>query len=90
MASPPKGAWSDRALPGATFALHVTPRARRTELVETDAGLRASVTAPPEDGRANAAVAEMLAQALGVAKSRLTLIRGATSRDKVFRLDEPR
>lgn len=85
---PPKGAWSARALPGATFALHVTPRARKTTLSDTPEGaLRATVTVAPEDGRANAAVAELLAQALGVAKSRLTLIKGATSRDKVFRLD---
>jgi len=49
--------------------------------------LRCTTTAAPEDGRANAAVAEQLARALGVAKTRLTLLRGATSRDKVFRLD---
>jgi uncharacterized protein YggU (UPF0235/DUF167 family) len=41
----------------------------------------------PEDGRANKAVSELLAEALGVAKTRLTLVRGATSREKVFRLD---
>jgi hypothetical protein len=87
--SPTKGAWSARALPGASFACHVTPRARKTTLAETpDGSLRATVTAAPEDGRANAAVAELLAHALGVAKTRLTLIKGATSRDKVFRLDD--
>jgi hypothetical protein len=32
-------------------------------------------------------VIKLLAKSLGVAKSRLTLIRGATSRDKQFRLD---
>ena len=88
MTSPSKGQWSARALPGATFALHVTPRARRTEILMTPEGLiKVSVTTAPEDGKATAAVAELLAHALGVAKSRLTLIKGATSRDKVFRLD---
>lgn len=88
MSSPSKGQWSARALPGATFALHVTPRARRNDLFETPEGaLKATITAPPEDGRANAAVTALLAHALGVAKSRLTLIKGATSRDKVLRLD---
>jgi uncharacterized protein YggU (UPF0235/DUF167 family) len=88
MSDPGKGQWSARAIPGATFALHVTPRARRTSLTETPEGaLKATTTAPPEDGRATAAVTELLAHALGVAKSRLTLIKGATSRDKVFRLD---
>jgi len=81
-----KGAWAERAVPGTVFALHVTPRARRNQLSEGEV-LKAEVTAPPEDGKANAAVAELLAHALGVAKSRLTLIKGATSRDKVFRLD---
>ncbi len=88
MSNPTKGQWSARALPGATFTLHVTPRARRTSLTDTPEGMiKASVTAPPEDGRATAAVAELLAHALGVAKTRLTLVQGATSRHKLFRLE---
>ena len=82
-----KGRWSDRAIPGTTFALHVTPGARRDSLTADEGVLRCTTTAAPEDGRANAAVAAQLARALGVAKSRLTLLRGATSRDKLFRLD---
>jgi uncharacterized protein YggU (UPF0235/DUF167 family) len=76
-----------RAISGAEFALRVTPRASRNQLTEEDGQLRAQVTAVPEDGRANKAVSELLAEALGVAKTRLTLVRGATSREKVFRLD---
>lgn len=76
------------ALPGASFALRATPHARRNALVQDQDGtLRAHVTAPPEDGRANAAVLALLARALGVAPSRLRLRHGATSRDKVFVLD---
>lgn len=77
---------SARAQPGATFALRATPGARRNAL-EDGEPLRAWVTAPPEDGRATEAIRQMLAKALGVAPSRLTLIRGATSRDKVYQLD---
>ncbi len=78
---------TDMARDGAEIALRVTPRASRTRLVrEEDGSLRAYVTVPPEDGKANAAVRKLLAKALGVAPSRLTLLRGATSRDKVFRL----
>ena len=88
MTLPAKGEWSARALPGATFALHVTPRARQTALTETSDGtIKATTPTAPEDGKATAAIAELLAHALGVAKSRLTLIKGATARDKVFRLD---
>lgn len=78
---------SAQAEPGAEFALRVTPRASRNQLTCEDGQLRALVTAVPEDGRANKAVTELLAEALGVAKSRLVLVRGATARDKVFRLD---
>ncbi|NBB98504.1 MAG: DUF167 domain-containing protein [Alphaproteobacteria bacterium] len=74
------------AQPGAEFALHVTPGARRNAL--DGPPWRAHVTAPPEDGRANAAVQKLLARALGVAPSRLTLIRGAKSREKLFRLTD--
>ncbi|MFV0386733.1 DUF167 domain-containing protein [Paracoccus sp. (in: a-proteobacteria)] len=72
---------------GAEFAIRVTPRARRNAISVDETGIRAHVTAVPEDGKANAAVIKLLAKSLGVAKSRLTLVRGATSRDKVFRLD---
>ena len=42
----------------------------------------------PEGGKANAAVQKLLAKALGIAKSRLVLVRGATARDKVFRVED--
>ena len=74
-------------MPGAEFALRVTPRASRNQISEENGMLRVQVTAVPEDGRANRAVQELLAEALGVARTRLSLIRGATSRDKLFRLD---
>mgnify|MGYP002653798025 CR=1 FL=1 len=50
-------------------------------------GIHVRVTAAPEDGRANAAVRKLLARALGIAPSRLTLVGGATARDKLFRVD---
>lgn len=79
---------SHLAREGAEFTLRVTPRARRNTIIAEGDLIRVHVTAPPEDGKANAAVAKLLAKALGVAKSRLTLLRGLTSRDKVFRLDQ--
>lgn len=82
-----KGTLAHRATPGAEFALRVTPKASRNAIEEGADGLRVYVTTVPEDGKANKAVTKLLADALGVAKSRLTLVRGATSRDKLFRLD---
>ena len=77
------------ALPGAIFTLRVTPGARRNDITLHDGVLRVHVTAPPADGKANKAVLKLLAKALGVAPSRLTLIRGQTGRDKLVRLDQP-
>ncbi len=82
-----KGAWAELAVPGAEFSCKVTPRARRNAITREGRGFKISVTTEPEDGKATAAVTEALAHALGVAKSRLTLLRGAISREKVFRLD---
>ncbi len=72
------------ARPGSEIALRVTPKAARTSLTLDGTTIRASVTAPPENGKANAATRSLLAAAMGVAPSRLTLRRGQTSRDKLF------
>lgn len=63
------------------------PHARRAALggMSPDgAALVIAVAAPPEQGRANEAVREALAAALGVAASAVTLRRGATGRRKTF------
>jgi uncharacterized protein len=78
---------SHLAHPGAEFAVRVTPNARRAGVEVVGEVIRIAVTVVPEDGRATEAVREALAKALGVAKSRVVLIRGAKARDKVFRLD---
>ncbi len=78
------------AVPGATLAVRVTPRARRNAVTLGDDGLRVHTTTVPEDGKANDAVIRLLSDALGVPRSQLTLLRGATSRDKLFRVDQPR
>ena len=87
MARPKPPDLSHLAVPGAEIAVRATPRARRPGISEAPQGVAVYVTEPPEDGRANVAIRDALAAALGVAKSRLTLIRGASSRDKIFRLD---
>lgn len=77
---------SARAIPGARLAVRATPRAKR-EAIEDGDPLKIWVTAPADEGRANAAVRKLLAKALGVAPTRLTLLRGQTARDKLFQLD---
>ncbi|MBS1239452.1 MAG: hypothetical protein H6R45_158 [Proteobacteria bacterium] len=68
------------------LAVKVTPGARSEALEIVDGRLIAKVRAKPKDGEANAAVRALLAGALGVAPSRLTLLRGAASREKLFAL----
>ena len=80
---------ADLARPGSAITLRVTPGARRDALTRDGDNLRATVTAPPEGGRANDAVRVMLAAALGVAPTRLTLTRGQTARTKTFVLTGP-
>jgi uncharacterized protein len=73
-----------RTATGVTVALRAQPRARRIAL-DCDGGvLKAAVTAPAEDGKANAAVVDLLAATWRLPKSAFAVTRGATSRDKVF------
>ncbi|MCV2865488.1 DUF167 domain-containing protein [Albidovulum sediminicola] len=76
------------ARPGAEISVRVTPRASRNAVVVEDGAIRVYVTVVPESGKANEAVRKLLAKELGVAKSRLVLVRGQTARDKIFRLAE--
>ncbi|WP_071672571.1 DUF167 domain-containing protein [Nioella nitratireducens] len=74
------------AVPGARLALRVTPKASRNAVTPPEADgdpLRVYVTTVPEGGKANAAVLKLLSKALGVPKSRLEIVQGATGRDKV-------
>lgn len=68
------------------LAVRVTPGAR-AESVEVAGGrVLVKVRAKPEDGKATEAVRTLLAEALGLAPSRIDLLRGATSREKLFRV----
>ena len=66
-------------------SIRVQPKASRDAIVgEHDGALKVAVTAPPEKGKANKAVVELLAQKLGIPKSNIELVTGATSRDKTL------
>ena len=77
---------SHLSAPGTEIALRVTPNASRNMVKQEDGGLRVYVTSVPEGGKANAAVVKLLSKAVGVPKTRLELVRGQTSRDKLFRV----
>lgn len=71
---------------GAEITVRVTPKASRNRITVENGQIRVYVTTVPEAGKANAAVQKLLAKALGISKSSLTLVRGQTARDKLFRI----
>lgn len=75
-----------------TVAVRVLPGAPRTEVGGSRGeALVVRVAAPPAEGRANAAALRALAAAFGVRRGEVTLVAGASSRDKLVRIegDEP-
>jgi uncharacterized protein (TIGR00251 family) len=77
----------------AQIRIRLTPRAAREQIAAAeDGGYAVRVTAPPVDGRANDALRRLIARRAGVAPSRVTLVRGERSREKVLSvegIDEP-
>ncbi len=68
--------------------MHVQPGARKTEAVGMHgARLKVRLAAPPVDGKANRALTDWAAEWLGVPRSAVTLVRGATSRQKTLRIE---
>ena len=69
----------------ATMEIRVQPRAGRNDVTVDGSGrVRVYVTAPPQDGKANAAVRALLADRLGVPRSRVTIVTGERARDKII------
>jgi uncharacterized protein (TIGR00251 family) len=93
-AAPPDG---PRGTPGLSAApdgaavlleVRVQPGARASgPRGSWNGALKLAVAAPPEDGRANAAAAALLAELFGLRPSAVTLVRGHSSRSKMFRLE---
>ena len=74
--------------PRARITVRVQPRAKVTRVAgRMENAYRLHVAAPPVDGKANAACAAFLAEVAGVAKSRVRVISGLTSRTKVVEID---
>ena len=71
----------------ARISIRVTPRASASKVAGIKEGkLLVRVTAPPAEGKANKAVCEVIANEVGVPKSRVAVIRGDTSRDKLVEI----
>jgi uncharacterized protein (TIGR00251 family) len=68
--------------------VRLQPRGGRDAVVgERDGRVVIRVSAPPLDGRANAALCAFVAARAGVAKGAVSVVRGEASRDKVLRVE---
>lgn len=68
----------------ARVAVKLQPRGGRDELLGFAADvLRARVSVPPVDGKANKALCKLIAERVGVAPSRVSVVRGSKSREKL-------
>ena len=72
---------------GVLVPVSAQPGASRDRIVgEYNGALKIAVTQPPERGRANDAIAALLAEALGVRASAVALVSGETTRNKMFKV----
>jgi uncharacterized protein len=70
---------------GAALAVRVTPRSSKNEISEvlSDGTVKVRLTAPPVEGKANAALVAFLAEVIGVPASSIEIVAGETGRDKL-------
>ncbi len=69
--------------------MKVQPKASSNQIVGFKGDvLQVRVTAPPERGKANDALVELLATTLRVARSKIRILRGHSSRDKLIAVDD--
>jgi uncharacterized protein (TIGR00251 family) len=91
----PTSSWVSAQGDGVRLAVRVTPRAAKSTVqgIHTDAGgqawLAVRLTAPPEAGKANAALIKFLAKRWRLATNDFRLLAGATARRKVLHVQGP-
>jgi uncharacterized protein (TIGR00251 family) len=73
---------------GTVLSVRAQPGARQDAILGVhDEALRVAVSAPPDKGKANAAIETLLADALGCRRAQVGLLSGATSRRKRFLIE---
>lgn len=69
--------------------VRVIPNAKKNQIVGKYLDmLKIKVTAPPEDGRANRSLIELIANELNKPKNKIQIIKGHTSREKVIQIED--
>jgi uncharacterized protein YggU (UPF0235/DUF167 family) len=73
---------------GCRIEARVTPRSSRSSIeLTTEGSLKIWTSSAPTDGQANASVCILVAKALGIANSRVRIVRGDTSRTKILAIE---
>ncbi len=71
------------------ITVKVKPNSRENSIKQVESGIyEVKVSVPPEKGKANQKVIDLLAKELRIAKSRISLIRGESSREKIFTVED--
>ena len=69
------------------IAVNVVPNAKQAEVLEeSENNFRVKVDAPPKEGKANKRLIEILAQYFDVAKSKIKIVKGEKSRQKIVEI----
>ncbi len=82
--------WARRVPEGWLLAVHVQPGAKTTEVAGLHGeDLKIRIAAPPVEGRANAALEEFIARALGIPKRCVSVVKGGAARRKTVQVAAP-
>jgi uncharacterized protein (TIGR00251 family) len=82
--------WCRRTPAGWLLSIHAQPGAKKNAVAGIHGeSLRIRIAAPPVEGRANAALVAFLAEALGVPKKSVAVVKGGASRRKTVLISVP-
>ena len=65
----------------------VQPKSSQNKIAVENGAVKVWVNAPPVDGEANEAVVKLISKALKIAKSKIEIVRGHSSREKTLRIE---
>jgi len=78
----------DREGGAVRISIHAKPRASKSAIVGVrEAALEVAIAAPPVDGEANAELVRTLAKALGLSRSSVSVVGGATGKQKIVEVE---
>lgn len=71
-----------------TIKVKIIPRSSQNKIIEEEGYLKIKLTAPPVEGKANKALIAFLSKEWGLPKSKITIVRGKTSKNKIIEIED--